>query len=69
MLVETNTVFATPFKRETKWYQRKALRQILVNARSEAIVESVLTNSPADVAGLKPGDEIVKINGGIRYAH
>ena len=59
---ETNTVSATPFKRETKWYQRKALRQILVNARSEAIVGSVLTNSPADLAGLKPGDEIIKIN-------
>jgi regulator of sigma E protease len=59
----TNTVLATPFKRDTKWYQRKALRQILVNARSEALIDSVLTNSPADLAGLKPGDEIVKING------
>jgi regulator of sigma E protease len=63
MLVETNTVSATPYKEKTKWYQRKALRKILVNARSEAIVDSVLTNSPGDLAGLKPGDEIIKING------
>jgi regulator of sigma E protease len=65
---QTNTVSTTPFKRDTKWYQRRALRQILVNARSEAIVERVLTNSPADVAGLKSGDEIVKINGNPIYA-
>lgn len=62
-LIETNTVAATPFKRDTKWYQRRALRQILVNARTEAIVDSVLTNSPAAAAGLKPGDEIIKVNG------
>jgi len=59
----TNTVFAKPFKRETKWYQRKSLRQILVDSRSEAIVESVLTNSPAAKAGLQPGDEFLKVNG------
>lgn len=60
---ETNTAYATPFKAETKWYERRSLRKILVNISSEALVGSVLTNSPADRAGLKPGDEIVKING------
>lgn len=59
----TNTTYATPFKRETKWYERKALRQILVDISSEAIVGSVITNSPAHRIGLQPGDEIVAING------
>lgn len=59
----TNTVYAKPYKPETKWYQRKGLRQIRVSSRSEAIVGSVISNSPAAIAGLKNGDEIIKING------
>jgi regulator of sigma E protease len=58
-----NTVYAKPYKRETKWYERKALRQILVDGQSKAVIASVLTNSPAAVAGLKHGDEIVAVNG------
>jgi regulator of sigma E protease len=60
---KTNTVHAAPHKRETKWYERRALRQLLVDVSSEAVIGSVLTNSPADRAGLKHGDEIVAING------
>jgi regulator of sigma E protease len=59
----TNTVFATPYKAQTKWYERKALRQIQVYAPSPAVVAAVLTNSPADRAGLKQGDEILKLDG------
>jgi regulator of sigma E protease len=59
----TNTAYAKPFKRETKWYERRALRQILVDISSEAHVATVLTNSPADRAGLKSGDRIVAVNG------
>ena len=54
---------ATPFKRETKWYERRAMRQILVNSVFKPIVGSVMTNSPAERAGLQKGDEIVAING------
>lgn len=55
--------YAAPFKRETKWYERKAMRQILVNSIFKPVVGSVLTNSPADKAGLQKDDEIVAING------
>jgi len=59
----TNTVQATPFKRETRWYERKALRQIQVSPVQPAIIYEVSSNSPAAAAGLKRRDEIVKING------
>jgi len=59
----TNTVYATPFKRETKWYERKALRQIKVGPIQKALIARTITNSPASLAGLKFGDEIVKIDG------
>jgi regulator of sigma E protease len=59
----TNTAFATPYKRDTKWYERKALRQILVGPIQPALIYEVSSNSPAAAAGLRRGDEIVKING------
>lgn len=59
---QTNTVHATPHKRPTKWYERKALRQILVGPIQPAIIYDVSSNSPAAAAGLRRGDEIVKIN-------
>lgn len=60
---QEKTVYATPFRRETKWYERKAMRQILVNSVFDPVVGSVLTNSPAEKAGLQKGDEIVAVNG------
>ena len=59
----TNTTYATPFKRETKWYERKSLRKIHVAPVQRALIARTLTNSPADVAGLKHGDEIIKVDG------
>jgi regulator of sigma E protease len=64
----TNTVYVVPYKRETKWYERKALRQIRVDVSSDALIAAVLTNSPADRAGLKHGDQIVAINGDKIYS-
>lgn len=52
-----------PFKRDTKWYERKALRQILLGPIQPAVIYDVASNSPAALAGLKRGDEIVAING------
>jgi regulator of sigma E protease len=60
---EQKTVYATPFKRSTEWYERKALRQVLISPAHRAIIYDVATNSPAAVAGLKKGDEIVAVNG------
>ncbi|MSU56869.1 MAG: RIP metalloprotease RseP [Pedosphaera sp.] len=54
---------AVPFKRATKWYERKALRQILVAPTHPAIIALVATNSPAAVAGLRTNDEVIAING------
>jgi regulator of sigma E protease len=53
----------TPIHRETKWYERKALRQILVDGAHKAIIGAVASNSPAAAAGLRAGDEIVKLDG------
>lgn len=36
------TVYATPFHRETKWYERKALRQILIAPANKADRKSVV---------------------------
>jgi regulator of sigma E protease len=57
------TAYAVPFHRETKWYQRKALRQILITSASKATVFEIATNSPAALAGLKTGDEVLALNG------
>jgi len=56
-------VTLVPFKRETKWYERRALREISVEPTSEARVGAVITNSPADRAGLKPGDIVQAVDG------
>jgi regulator of sigma E protease len=55
--------YPVPFKRATKWYERKALRQVLIVPAHEAVIYEVATNSPAALAGLQPGDEIVALNG------
>ncbi|HEY2328780.1 MAG TPA: RIP metalloprotease RseP [Verrucomicrobiae bacterium] len=63
-----NTVYAVPFHRETKWYERKALRQILITSANKATIFEVATNSPAAIAGLKAGDEVIALNGGKIYS-
>jgi regulator of sigma E protease len=58
-----DTAYAVPFHRETKWYERKALRQILIAPVMKATIDEVASNSPAALAGLTNGDEIVALNG------
>lgn len=55
--------YVTPYHRETKWYERKALRQILITSVDRATILGIASNSPAALAGLKPGDEVVALNG------
>lgn len=57
------TAAMVPFKAETKWFERKSLRKIMVGPVQPALIYEVASNSPAAVAGLKRGDEIVAIEG------
>lgn len=57
------TAYPTPYKRATHWYERKALRQVLIRPANKAIIYQIATNSPAANAGLLPGDEVVAVNG------
>jgi regulator of sigma E protease len=60
--------YATPIHRPTKWYERKDLRHILINPAMKAIVDQVASNSPAALAGLTNGDEIIALNGNKIYS-
>jgi len=53
----------TPTRDETKFWQRKSLRQIKVHPAQSAIVAKVVPNSPAAVAQLKQGDHVTAVNG------
>jgi regulator of sigma E protease len=53
---------AAPYKRRTRWYERRALRQLLIAPATRAVIFDVATNSPAALAGLQRGDEIVALN-------
>jgi regulator of sigma E protease len=57
------TTYATPFHRETKWYERKALRQVLISSSNKATIYDVASNSPAALAGLRTNDEVIAVNG------
>ncbi|MFO1487579.1 MAG: RIP metalloprotease RseP [Verrucomicrobiota bacterium] len=70
---EVRMAYPTPYHRQTKKLsvfglfdiplERRALRQILIDAAYPAVVDQVLSNSPAALAGLQPGDEIIAVNG------
>ena len=57
------TTFATPTHLATHWYERKSLRKVLMTGASKATIFEVATNSPAALAGLKEGDEVIALNG------
>ena len=60
---KTETTSVVPFHRETKWYERRALRQVLIAPAARSSIYEIASNSPAALAGLKPGDEVVKVDG------
>jgi len=57
------TIYAVPFHAPTKWYERRALRKVLITSATKSSIFEIASNSPAALAGLKSGDEIVALNG------
>jgi len=55
--------YAIPYHRPTEWYERKALRQVLIGPAMKSFIGEVASNSPAALAGLTNGDEILALNG------
>lgn len=53
----------TPIKEETKFWQRKSLRQVRILPAESAIIAEISPNSPAAAAGLNHGDRVVQVNG------
>ena len=60
---EMPVAYLVPTNLPTPWYERQSLRQILVDGASPALISQIASNSPADRAGLKEGDEIVALDG------
>jgi regulator of sigma E protease len=60
---ETLVFNPAPVKDETKFWQRKSLRQIKIAPAESAIVAEIAPNSPAAAADLRRGDHIVAVNG------
>ncbi len=54
---------AAPYVAPTHWYERKALRRLMIAPEEPSIILDIASNSPAAVAGLRPGDRIIKLNG------
>ena len=54
---------AKPRREPTPFWQRKSLRQIMIEGAHTPIVGVVFSNSPAARSGLKRGDEIHAVNG------
>jgi len=65
---EKRVAQAIPYKRPTQWYERKALRQVLILPAARSIIYDVATNGPAALAGLQKGDEIIALNGEKLYS-
>jgi regulator of sigma E protease len=48
---------------KTRWFQRRALRQVGIDSAGPAVIGGVIPNSPAADAKLQKGDRIVSVDG------
>lgn len=55
--------YPVPVRPETKWYERRSLRKVMMSAALPSIIGRTASNSPAALAGFKEGDEVVAFNG------
>jgi regulator of sigma E protease len=55
--------YAVPTNVPTEWYERRSLRQLFINYAEKTAISEIASNSPAALAGLKPGDEILAMDG------
>jgi len=60
---EMPIVYVVPTNPPTKWYERKSLRMVSMQYAEKTIIGAVASNSPAALAGLKSGDEIIAMDG------
>ena len=58
--VTVTTEFKIP---ETKWWERKAMRQVGISVENQTVIDTVLDGGPADRAGVKVGDVVLAVNG------
>ncbi len=58
-----NMAYAEVYHPATHWYERKALRKLIIAPEMRSVVYSIASNSPAAKAGLTNGDEIIAVNG------
>lgn len=57
------TVHVTPRIAKTSGWRRKSTRQVMIEPAVTPIVERIEKDSPAEKAGLKPGDTVSGVNG------
>ena len=60
---QEHTTETVPYVAPTKWYERKALRRLMIAPEMPSTIYEVASNSPAALAGLRHGDRIVEMNG------
>ena len=57
------TATPVPYIGTNKWYERKALRKILIASAQPVVIDEIVTNSPAALGGLQHGDQIIALGG------
>ncbi len=53
---------------DSRWFQRRALRQVGFAPAGRVVIDEVMKNSPAEKAGIVPGDRLVSADGNRLYS-